>query len=225
MSCPSSANVHAFVVKCGKVNFWSWRSQSHSACGRRQRRLHRRWSRFSTGTEQWDCGADNTEERDEGANTDRRRRKYIEQRDVEAGRGGASPNAEEPVQTLANSAPTQSCGSKHFNSGPGCLEATDPEEEQTRGLSVGILTVLEDNWTSPVVNVMNLAVVVEETIILQDLPDLPTAFGFVFGLIYVLNLQYPKDLRYTFETVQKIFMGLGTDLSARVRSLKNRLFL
>uniref|UniRef100_A0A1A8A8R1 Si:ch211-182e10.4 n=1 Tax=Nothobranchius furzeri TaxID=105023 RepID=A0A1A8A8R1_NOTFU len=105
-----------------------------------------------------------------------------------------------------------------------CLD-TDPEEEQTRGLSVGILTVLEDDGTSPAVNVMNLAVVVEETIILQDLPDLPTAFGFVFGLIYVLNLQYPKDLRYTFETVQKICMGLGTDLSARVRSLKNRLFL
>uniref|UniRef100_A0A1A8KZZ5 Uncharacterized protein n=1 Tax=Nothobranchius pienaari TaxID=704102 RepID=A0A1A8KZZ5_9TELE len=56
---------------------------------------HRRWSRFSTGMEQWDCGADNTEHRD-----------------GEAGRGGASPNAEEPVQTLANSAPTQSCGSK-----------------------------------------------------------------------------------------------------------------
>ena len=37
------------------------------------------------------------------------------------------------------------------------------------------------------------------------------------------NMKYPKDLRYTFETVRKVFMELGTDLSARVRSLKNKL--
>lgn len=103
-----------------------------------------------------------------------------------------------------------------------CLD-TDPVEKQTKGLTLGILSVLEDDGTSPAVNVMNFAVVVEETIIFQNLPDLPTAFAYIFGLIYALNLQYPKDLRYTFETVQKIFMGLGTDLSARVTSLKNRL--
>ncbi|MED6268199.1 hypothetical protein CHARACLAT_019995, partial [Characodon lateralis] len=84
---------------------------------------------------------------------------------------------------------------------------TDPEEEKTNRLTVGILTVLEDDGDSPATNVTNLAVVVEETIILQDLPDLPTAFAYLFELIYTLNLQYPKDLRYTFETIQKIFMG------------------
>lgn len=49
---------------------------------------------------------------------------------------------------------------------------------------------------------------VEEQIVLQDLPDLPT-FGYLFGLIDTLNLKHSKDLRYTFETVQKIFMELG----------------
>ncbi|XP_074500243.1 uncharacterized protein LOC141772766 isoform X2 [Sebastes fasciatus] len=102
-------------------------------------------------------------------------------------------------------------------------EATDPEEEQTKGLIVGILTVLEDDDSSASATVINVAVVVEEDIVLQDLPDLPTAFAYLFGLIYALNLQYPKELRYTFETIQKVFMGLGTDLSARVRSLKNKL--
>ncbi|KAK5599376.1 hypothetical protein CRENBAI_021926 [Crenichthys baileyi] len=102
-------------------------------------------------------------------------------------------------------------------------EDTAPEEEKTNGLTLGILTVLEDDGASPATNVINLAVVVEETIILQDLPDLPTAFAYLFGLIYTLNLQYPKDLRYTFEMIQKIFMGLGTNLSARVSSLKDRL--
>ncbi|XP_049900262.1 uncharacterized protein LOC126390144 isoform X2 [Epinephelus moara] len=103
-----------------------------------------------------------------------------------------------------------------------CLD-TDPEEEQTKGLTVGILTVLgEDNSAAPK-SVVSVAVVVEEEIVLQDLPDLPTAFAYLFGLIYALNLKYPKDLRYTFETVQKVFMELGTDLSARVKSLKNKL--
>ncbi|XP_037620066.1 uncharacterized protein LOC119484944 isoform X3 [Sebastes umbrosus] len=102
-------------------------------------------------------------------------------------------------------------------------EATDPEEEQTKGLIVGILTVLEDDDSSAPATVINVAVVVEEDIVLQDLPDLPTAFAYLFGLIYALNLQYPKELRYTFETIQKVFMELGTDLSARVRSLKNKL--
>ncbi|XP_074500251.1 uncharacterized protein LOC141772765 isoform X2 [Sebastes fasciatus] len=102
-----------------------------------------------------------------------------------------------------------------------CL-ATDPEEELTKGLIVGILTVLEDDDSSAPATVINVAVVVED-IVLQDLPDLPTAFAYLFGLIYALNLQYPKELRYTFETIQKVFMGLGTDLSARVRSLKNKL--
>ncbi|XP_037649834.1 uncharacterized protein LOC119502737 [Sebastes umbrosus] len=103
-----------------------------------------------------------------------------------------------------------------------CL-ATDPEEEQMKGLIVGILTVLEDDDSSAPATVINVAVVVEEDIVLQDLPDLPTTFAYLFGLIYALNLQYPKELRYTFETIQKVFMELGTDLSARVRSFKNKL--
>ncbi|XP_074507760.1 uncharacterized protein LOC141777428 isoform X2 [Sebastes fasciatus] len=103
-------------------------------------------------------------------------------------------------------------------------EATDPEEEQTKGLIVGILTVLEDDDSSAPATVINVAVVVEENdIVLQDLPDMPVAFAYLFGLIYALNLQYPKELRYTFETIQKVFMELGTDLSATVRFFKNKL--
>lgn len=47
---------------------------------------------------------------------------------------------------------------------------------------------------------LKVSVAVEEEIVLQDLPNLPTAFSYLFGLIYALNLKYPKDLRYTFET-------------------------
>lgn len=92
-----------------------------------------------------------------------------------------------------------------------------------KGLTVGILTVLQDDDISAPARVMNVAVILEEDIALQDLCDLPTAFAYIFGLIYTLNLQYPKELRYTIENIQKIFMELGTDLCARDRSLKNKL--
>ncbi|KAF6730989.1 hypothetical protein FQA47_020023 [Oryzias melastigma] len=72
---------------------------------------------------------------------------------------------------------------------------TDPEEEKTKRLSVGTLTVLEDDRSSPRANVLNLAVVVEDTIILEELSDLPTGFAYLFGLIYASNIQYPKGLR------------------------------
>lgn len=98
---------------------------------------------------------------------------------------------------------------------------TDPEEEQTKVLIVGILTVLEDDDRTMPQNVLSVAVVLEEEIVLQDLPDLPTVFAYLFDFIYALNIKYPKDAKYTFETVQKVFMKLGTDLSARVRFLKN----
>lgn len=96
-------------------------------------------------------------------------------------------------------------------------------EQKIKGLTVGILMLVEDDSSPPRGNVLNLAVVVEETIILEELSDLPTAFAYLLGLIYALNIQYPIGLRYTFETVQNIFMGLGADLSGSVRSLKNRL--
>ena len=89
---------------------------------------------------------------------------------------------------------------------------------------MGILSVMEDHSSAPA-RLQNVAVVLEEHIVLQDLPDLLTALALLFGLIYALNIQFPKELRYTFETFQKLFLEHGTDLSARVRSLKNKLLL
>ncbi|XP_039464970.1 uncharacterized protein LOC120438621 isoform X2 [Oreochromis aureus] len=104
-----------------------------------------------------------------------------------------------------------------------CLD-TDPVERVTRGVTVGILTVLEDyvgpNSQSTVVNT---AIVLEEDIILDDLPDLPTAFAYLFGLLYGLNMEFPKELKYTFEAVQHIFMELTSTCSQRIRSFKTKL--
>ena len=73
--------------------------------------------------------------------------------------------------------------------------------------------------------VINIAVVLEESIVLADLPDLSTAVAYLFGLMYALNMEYPKELKYTFETIQHIFMEMSANCSQRVRSLKTKLLL
>ncbi|XP_034071628.1 uncharacterized protein LOC117545776 [Gymnodraco acuticeps] len=106
-----------------------------------------------------------------------------------------------------------------------CLD-TDPEEKQTAGVKMGVLTVLvDDGGPTPSQMVNSIAVVLEETIVLSDLPDIPTAFVYLFGLLYALNIEFPKEHKYTFETVQHIFMGLSTSCSQRIRSLKTKLLI
>uniref|UniRef100_A0A9J7ZUW5 Uncharacterized protein n=1 Tax=Cyprinus carpio carpio TaxID=630221 RepID=A0A9J7ZUW5_CYPCA len=105
-----------------------------------------------------------------------------------------------------------------------CLD-TDPEDHSTKGVKIGILTVVEDDVAAvtSLPTVINLAIILEEAIVLQDITDLPAAFAYLFGLLYALNMEYPKELKYTFEVIQKIFMDLGGTCSARVQSLKSKL--
>ncbi|KAL6479421.1 hypothetical protein MHYP_G00128540 [Metynnis hypsauchen] len=105
-----------------------------------------------------------------------------------------------------------------------CL-VTDPEDERTKGVKMGILTVLSDDAPTSLPTVVNIAIVLEEAIVLTDLPDLPTAFAYLFGLLYALNMEFPKEHKYTFEAIQHIFMELSTSCSQRVRSLKTKLLL
>ena len=88
---------------------------------------------------------------------------------------------------------------------------TDTDDRQTVGAKMAVLTVIADAGApTSFQTVTNYAVVLGEAIVLTDLPDLPTAFAFLFGLLYALNIEFPKELRYTFETIQHIFMGLST---------------
>lgn len=54
---------------------------------------------------------------------------------------------------------------------------------------MGVLTVLVDDGALPSHQTVNsIAVVLEETIVLEGIPDLLTAFAYIFGLLYTLNI-------------------------------------
>ncbi|KAI2661018.1 Zona pellucida-like domain-containing protein 1 [Labeo rohita] len=57
----------------------------------------------------------------------------------------------------------------------------------------------------------------------EDLPDPSTALAYLFGLLYAVNFSYPKDLKYTFDTIQNLFMELGSGSTQSVLFLKNKL--
>lgn len=70
----------------------------------------------------------------------------------------------------------------------------------------------------------NIDIVIESQIVLQDLDNAALAAAMLFGLIYVLNLNYSTELKYTFEVLQKVVMKLeGNALSKKAQALKNRL--
>lgn len=86
------------------------------------------------------------------------------------------------------------------------------------GMDVGILIMPDGD------DAFDYYVVLEEQVVLSDAKDLPHAVALLVGLIFALNIDYPKKLRYTFEVIQKIFIDLGGDqCSVKVHGLKNRL--
>ncbi|KAF4109215.1 hypothetical protein G5714_010288 [Onychostoma macrolepis] len=76
-------------------------------------------------------------------------------------------------------------------------------------MDVGILIIPDGD------DALDYYVVLEEQIALRDAIDLPHAAALLVGLIFALNIDYPKKLRYTFEVIQKIFIDLGALLDIR----------
>ncbi|XP_034542093.1 uncharacterized protein LOC117814722 [Notolabrus celidotus] len=94
-----------------------------------------------------------------------------------------------------------------------------------KGMRVGLLIghegVLHDAFP---MQVFHVAVVVEETIILHDIPDVATGFALLMGTIYCLNLEYPSEMKCSFEFMQRVVMKIKPDhCSARIHGLRNKL--
>lgn len=107
-----------------------------------------------------------------------------------------------------------------------CLQAHGETLDMImRGMEVGLLIGHEGHLQDAFpLEVFHVAVVVEEKIILHDIRDVPTGFAMLLGAIYCLNLEYPQNMRYSFEFLQKVIMSIKPDqCSARVHGLRNKL--
>ncbi|XP_034085020.1 uncharacterized protein LOC117554659 [Gymnodraco acuticeps] len=105
-------------------------------------------------------------------------------------------------------------------------EATDSEEAAAvNGVDVGVLIVTEEREPAALPrNIADVAVILEGRIVLRKLRDLPTGFAVLMGILYSLNIDYPKGLKYTFEVIQKVIMDIGGGTcSARAHGLRNKL--
>ncbi|XP_065131505.1 uncharacterized protein [Paramisgurnus dabryanus] len=101
---------------------------------------------------------------------------------------------------------------------------SDRDEDVIKGMVIGILVVVE-NVMEPLPEFYNdVALVIEEEVVMRHLSDIPNAFLNLMGLVYALNLDYPKELKFTFEVIQRLFIGVGSEsCTARVHSLKSKL--
>uniref|UniRef100_A0A3B4WBQ9 Uncharacterized protein n=1 Tax=Seriola lalandi dorsalis TaxID=1841481 RepID=A0A3B4WBQ9_SERLL len=67
----------------------------------------------------------------------------------------------------------------------------------------------------------DVGVILEGVEVLLNLKSVTLGCVMLLGLIYALNLSYPKDLKCTFEVFQKVLMELDTaKLSPKVQALK-----
>uniref|UniRef100_A0A3Q1JRT8 Uncharacterized protein n=1 Tax=Anabas testudineus TaxID=64144 RepID=A0A3Q1JRT8_ANATE len=70
----------------------------------------------------------------------------------------------------------------------------------------------------------DVGITLEGVKVLSGLRNIPLAIVMLFGLVYALNIDYPPDLKYTFEALQKIIMAMeGNRLSKKVQTLKTLL--
>ena len=98
------------------------------------------------------------------------------------------------------------------------------EELDLSNVTMALLSKVRDGVASPVsYNHDTVSVVLEGEEVIK-VANFPEAFLVMFGLIYALNLTYPKTMRLTFEFVQKLVVGLDDGkLSPKLLSLRNDL--
>lgn len=75
-----------------------------------------------------------------------------------------------------------------------------------------MVTTMKENAAQELLakEIVDVAVVLKEHIILHGIRDVANAFAPLIGLLYCLNIDNPKGLKYTFKLMQKVFMCIGS---------------
>ncbi|XP_038131525.1 uncharacterized protein LOC119776938 isoform X2 [Cyprinodon tularosa] len=105
------------------------------------------------------------------------------------------------------------------------MECSESEAD-VAGTTMAIYTVQAegDDHDGPGGLLADVGVVLEGVEVLHNLQSINHACVMLYGLIYALNLSYPRSLKNIFEAYQKILMDLeSSKLSPKVRTLKLKL--
>ena len=96
---------------------------------------------------------------------------------------------------------------------------------ETTDTSLALLSVVPDSTGSIIFSPENISIVIEDEVVMSELPRLADAFVVLLGLIYALHLDYPKKLTHTFTFIQKVLMFLDDNKPMKpcLLSLKNDL--
>uniref|UniRef100_A0A3Q2ZKK5 Uncharacterized protein n=1 Tax=Kryptolebias marmoratus TaxID=37003 RepID=A0A3Q2ZKK5_KRYMA len=79
----------------------------------------------------------------------------------------------------------------------------DTLDDALKGIQLGLLIACEGGERSAIPHeVFDVAVVVEETIVLHNIKDVAQCFAMLMGVIYCVNLKYPDDMTYSFKFLQ-----------------------
>ena len=105
------------------------------------------------------------------------------------------------------------------------LQSTEALDHHKFATKMGIIEVVSSNSSTSrsLSNGVNVAIVLEEEVVLENMGDFVSAFIVLFGLLYALNMEHNKDLKCTFEFIQKVFLKMGTECSKRVQILSKLL--
>ncbi|XP_052427652.1 uncharacterized protein LOC127969641 [Carassius gibelio] len=105
-----------------------------------------------------------------------------------------------------------------------CNSADCPDLTDT---PVALLTVVtDDTINAALFSPESICIVMEDEILVSGPTTLADSFLLLFGYVYALDLQYPKNLELTFTFIQKVVMCLEDNkpLKGRLLMLKNDLF-
>ncbi|KAI9520765.1 hypothetical protein NQZ68_013170 [Dissostichus eleginoides] len=101
----------------------------------------------------------------------------------------------------------------------------DVETDQSVDQMVLGIFAIKKEGAEPTDSLADVGIVIEGVEVLNDLQNIANALAILFGLTYALDLSYPKNLRCTFEVLQKIVMEMDVrHLSTKAQVLKNKLF-
>lgn len=102
------------------------------------------------------------------------------------------------------------------------FQVSEKEEAEhiLQGTTMAIF-IIRDAQSAP----KDIGIVLEGQEVVNNLPSVANAVAILLGLIYVLNMEYPKTLKQTFEYIQKVFMELDPkSMTTNVKKLYDQLY-